>query len=827
MKRRSSRFRCSSGLLAVICGLVVAQQASAQAKKEPVSGAAIPADVATVLTDKCADCHGRDAPEGQFDVTSWEALLAGGDQGRAIVPGDPEGSLLWRRIQSGEMPPEGEPTLTDEQKETIRRWIAEGEFPSPRAWEVLERHRWVRRAQEHWAFRPVGNPAVPKPRDATWPAGAIDCFVRWRLEQAGLVPAPDADPSSLLRRAYLDLTGLPPTVAEVEDFLRESQRDREQAWVRLVDRLLASPAFGERWGRHWLDVARYADTIGGGQNYTLNDAWRYRDYVIAAFNADLPYDRFLTEQIAGDLLPYDSPKQHQRQLIATGFLALGPKDFTDQDKVKLLADTIDEQMDTLGKAFLGLAIGCARCHSHKFDPIPLEDYYALAGVFYSTQTLEELDDTRKFANMPRWNHIPLPTLTPEEQERIRREYDARTESLRQEKKKLQQRIDKLRRQLAKRADAASEPPELEELERRLEEVSERIRGRLALKNYFGIHTLPTILGVLEKPNPTNARIHIGGNPRQLGPEVPRRLLRAIGPEVAIPADRSGRLELARWLTHPDHPLTARVLVNRVWAHLMGAGIVRSVDNFGTTGSPPSHPELLDYLARQFIDDGWSVKRLIRRIMLTRTYRMASVRNAQAQKVDPENRWLWQWKTRRLEAEVLRDAMLAIGGRLDRTPGGPTLVHIGDLSLNYREEIARPGLWNRRTVYLPVYRNMILEPTAMCTTFDFADPNVVIGHRTASIVPTQALFFMNHPLVYESAASLARRLLRTAPTDRERIRLAYLSVYHRSPDLEECEHVREFLEAVADDAGQADDPTLFAWTSFCQTLFCSAEFLLLH
>ncbi len=806
------------GVLVVIANPVFASEPH-QAKFPPL--------VAKILSARCADCHGGDDPESRLDLSTLESLVIGGEGGRSVLPGHPQESLLWQAIADGEMPPQGESPLSDGEKQTIFQWIESGQFPSAAELQQAELQRLTQSASRHWAFRAVREPEVPPTLDARWPLSDIDRFILARLETAGLQPVGDADSHSLLRRACFDITGLPPSPSQVEEFRKEFELHPESAFRNLVDRLLESVAFGDRWGRHWLDVARYSDTLGGGSNFTLDDAWRYRDYVIGAFNSDLPYDQFVTEQIAGDLLPFDSAEQHERQLIATGFLALGPKDFTDQDKVKLMADSIDEQMDTLGKAFMGLAIGCARCHRHKFDPIPIEDYYSLVGIFRSTQTLEDLDDTKKFANAPAWNHIPLPTLGDSEEQEIREEYDTKTESLRKQKRKLEQQISQFKQRSAAVATGGIDPSEIAACETAVADLDKKIKGRQTLKNYFGTPTLPTILGVVEGKRVRNARVNLSGNPRQLGHEVPRGTLRAIGSSVDIPDGESGRLQLAQWLADPQHPLSGRVMVNRVWNHLMGQGIVASVDNFGTTGTPPSHPELLDHLALRFAEDGWSVKSIIRRIMLSRVYRLASEKNPAAEQMDPGNRLLWKRTTRRLDVEAIHDSLLQIGGLLSDVRGGPTLIHTGDLSLNYREDVHRDGLWTRRSVYLPVYRNTILEQTAICSTFDFADPNVLVGSRTSSIVPTQALFLMNNKLSLDCAEAMARRLIDEVGDDNDRIRLAHAIVFGRPPREREVLRALAFLQSVTEQVKRSSDPRRTAWTGYCQSLFSSGEFLLLN
>lgn len=790
----------------------------------------LPKDIHRIFQEKCSACHSGDEAEAQFNVDTLSQLMAGSEKGASIVPGKPQESLLWNKIKSNEMPPEDEEKLTEAEKKKIQQWIQTGKFPSDKEIQQIKLDHLVAEANKHWSFRPVKKQKAPVVKNKKWVRSEIDRFVLARLEVVNIEPSKDANPYTLLRRIHFDLTGLPPDEKEIQQFLYDvKQSNMQTAFEKVVDQLLSSTEFGERWGRHWLDVARYSDTLGGGANFTLIDAWRYRDYVIHSFNKDKPYNQFVTEQIAGDLMTYDSAKQQEEQIIATGFLALGPKDFTDQDKVKLMADAIDEQLDTLGKAFMGLAIGCARCHGHKFDPIPLEDYYALAGVMRSTQTLGELDDAKAFANMPSWNRIPLPTMSEQKRKELINKSKSTRESLSQKANLLKLEIKKIKKLIALNKNNKSLKEQLNKLEQQKKDVDSEVKKKGSLKNYFG-ESYPSILGVLESKKQVDARINLGGNPRQLGSKVQRGVIRAIGGQSdKIPNHQSGRLQLAKWLTSSRHPLTSRVMVNRIWGHLLGRGIVESVDNFGTTGSKPSHPQLLDHLAYQFVEDGWSVKKMIRRIVLSRTYQLASERNSAATKIDPDNKLLWKRTTRRLDVEALRDSLLELSGQLSNERGGPTLVHAGILSLGFRIKVERAGLWKRRSVYLPVYRSMVINNKAMMPTFDFADPNFVVGHRTSSIVPTQALFMMNNDLTLNSAETVASRLLKEEMNDSDRIRSLYLSVFGRPVKAHELKRALKFLKLSTErlNKQKPEQARLTAWTSFTQVMFSSSQFLLVN
>ena len=860
----------STGVIAffVVIAVMLSPRPTPGGEKTSVN---LPRDIRSLFKSKCGACHWDDPAESRLRLTSIDDIMIGGEGGPAVRPGKPNESLLWRKIADGQMPPKDEPALTDVEKTKIRRWIQRGRFPSRDAVRRAETKRLRSQALKHWAFRPIVAPEVPEVKKTTWPRSEIDWFILDRLEAKGLHPVGDADPYMLIRRVHYDLIGLPPSPEEITRLMKRNvvlhRRDRASSsrsaglhpalLAEMVDRLLASPKFGECWGRHWLDVARYSDTLGGGANFTLNDAWRYRDYVIGSFNKDKPYDRFVIEQIAGDLLPSTTPSERQEQLTATGFLAIGPKDFTDQDKVKLLADVIDEQMDTLGKAFLGLTLGCARCHGHKFDPVPIEDYYSLAGIFRSTQTLEAMDDTKKFANMPSWNRIPLPRITPGGHSDFLKRFKAEQAALDRRSAGFQARIVELQKRkrlledgahqaggIARNAKAIQQiDVQIAEAERRKAKVVAEKKGRATLKNYFG-EPYPSILGVLEGKAPADARIDLHGNPHQPGPVVPRGVLRAFGrPCSPIASNQSGRLQLARWLTDSQHPLTARVMVNRVWSHLLGRGIVASTDNFGTRGRRPTHPKLLDYLAVRFMTPipraprtvgpdgyGWSVKKLIRQIMLSRVYQLASRGNRAAESIDPDNTLFWKRTTRRLGAEALHDSILAIGGQLDERRGGPSLIHSGTMSLGFRKSIRRRNLWKRRSVYLPVYRSTSIEQTAMLSTFDFADPNFVVGHRNASLVPTQALYLMNNDLVIDCARSFAGTLLKADTEDEVKINRAYLSAFGRPVTAAERLRAKKFINMTIRTLREKNNPKTArqtAWISFCQVLFSGSEFLFVN
>jgi Protein of unknown function (DUF1553)/Protein of unknown function (DUF1549) len=652
----------------------------------------------------------------------------------------------------------------------------------------------------HWAFDPPGQPEVPAVRDQAWTRSPIDRFILAGLEARELRPARPADKRTLIRRATFDLTGLPPTPDELDAFLADQSSD---AFARVVDRLLASPAYGERWGRHWLDVARYADSNGLDENVAHGNAWRYRDSVVASFNADKPFDQFLLEQIAGDRLPTnDQTSQHER-LIATGFLAIGPKVLAEPDEKKMEMDIVDEQVDTLGRAVMGVTLGCARCHDHKFDPVSMEDYYGLAGIFQSTRTMES------FKKVARWHEHAL--ASPEELSR-KADHDRRVAELKAEIKALGEKEKAAKPDEAKpQSEAANRRAELAALEKTAPE-------------------LPSAMGVSEAPV-ADAALLRRGNPLTPGDVVPRRFpaVLARDGQPPLPAGQSGRLELARWLTRPDHPLTARVMVNRIWRWHFGQGIVRSTDNFGLLGERPSHPELLDWLARRFVADGWSVKAMHRLMLLSATYQMSAERDARAAETDPDNRLFWRANVRRLEAEAIRDSALAVAGLLDRTAGGPALAHVKNRGYLFDHTSKDDTTYGsrRRSLYLPVIRNHLYDVFQL---FDSTDATVSNGDRATTTVATQALFALNSDLMMDTSERLADRLLdRTDLDDAGRVRLLYLTAYGRPPGERELERGKAAIARFEEELRKAEPEARRsrAWALYCHVVLAANEFVFLN
>jgi hypothetical protein len=897
-------------------------------------------NVRPVLVEHCYRCHATNTKQrGGLALDTREAVRKGGDSGPALVAGKPNESLLVKAVRysdSLKMPPKGK--LPDAAVAELVKWVEMG-APDPRTAAVVARKGGmdIEAGRKFWSFQPARDVGPPPVKDAAWPRGDIDRFILSRLEAKGLKPVADADRATLLRRVSYDLIGLPPAPEEIEAFVKD---ESPEAYEKVVDRLLASPHYGERWGRHWLDVARFAESSGGGRSLLFKDAWRYRDYVIAAFNKDKPYDRFVQEQIAGDLLPPATPEQRQDGLTATGFLVLGPTNYERQDKDALEMDVIDEQLDTMGRTLLGMTIGCARCHDHKFDPIPTKDYYALAGIFKSTQTLIH-------ENVSRWVDRPLPM--PPELEAAAKKHDQAVATLK----------EKIRLAKAADAKAGKEPvvgkvikpgdlpgivlddskakkvgewthskfsnnyigdgylhdgnagkggktltfvpeiPKAGKYEVRLAyapgtsratkvpvsvlhvdgefdghvnmQETPPIDGRFVSIGTFRFNTngqwfvmvsnedttghvtvdavqllpededkgtsdakpkpvtadvkkleaelkkltesgpdRPTAMGVQEAAKVENCPVAIRGNIHNKGEVVPRGFLQVAtrGQAPSIPAKESGRRELAMWLTSTDNPLTARVMANRVWHWLFGAGLVRTVDEFGTTGEPPSHPELLDHLAIRFARDGWSVKKLVRSVVLSRTYRLSSAPQKEALAADPENRLLWRQNRRRLDAEAIRDTILVVSGKLDRTVGGPNVRKGTSSEYGYVFDDVR------RSVYTPVFRNRLLE---LFEAFDFPDPNLVMGKRNVSTVATQALYLMNSPFLMEQARHAAKAALASSVGDENRVERAYRVTLGRLPTPREKEIA---LEAVS---GKMNAEQLAAWERLYQALFASIDF----
>ena len=621
-------------------------------------------------------------------------------------------------------------------------------------------------AETEWAYAPVENPELPKVDTADWTREEMDFFVLAGIEKRDYLPTKPATKRTLIRRAYLDLHGLPPSTSQIEAFLSD---ERPDAWGRLIDELLQSPRYGERWGRHWLDVARYADTNGMDEDIAHPSAWRYRDYVIRSFNKDKPFDRFIVEQLAGDLLPAKGLVQKREQIVGLGFLSVGPKMLACDDPDKMRRDIVDEQMDTMGRAFLGMTIGCARCHDHKIDPISIKDYYGLAGIFMSTKTLTKYSVVAEFHEHD---------LTKEEHQKKWLEV-RRLEGEQKKKETPKDKKDKL-----------------------AEEIT-------ALKK--GLPAPFRVMGVTEYPT-QDVKVHLRGDYLTLGEEVPRGVpaIWTEGEKVAMPEKQSGRLELARWIASADNPLTARVIVNRLWRWHFGRGIVPTPDNFGGLGEKPTHPKLLDHLARKFVESGWSVKSMHRLMMNSATYRQSAEADLALVEYDPENKLFARWQRRRVESEVVRDSILMKANRLDLDMGGSMLVVQPNKYVN-QGKLTEHSMVPRRTVYLPVYRSSGYDGQK---AFDTADPAVSNGNRRTSTVAGQALYLMNSELMHASSKALADFVISKASDNRPAWMIKH--VFGRDPTKDESARGITFVESYGDEKA--------ALAAFARVLLSSNEFL---
>lgn len=699
-----------------------------------------------VLADNCYKCHSQQSEKVKAGLylDTREGVLKGGENGPAIVPGYPEKSLLIKAVRYTDadlqMPPKGK-KLSDDAIAALVAWVKMG-APDPRT-TALARNSWTNSAKTHWAWQPLRKPPVPEVQDANWPKTPVDNFILARLEAKNLKPNPPADKRTLLRRATFDLIGLPPTADEIADFLKDESPD---AFAKVVDRLLASPHYGERWGRHWLDVARYSDTKGQvrrnreDENYPF--AWTYRDYVIRSFNEDKPFNRFIVEQLAADKLP--TTARDPTNLCALGFLTVGDRFLEMQN------DIINDRIDVVTKGFLGLTVSCARCHDHKFDPIPTKDYYSLRGVF---------------ANCTE------PAIEPVIQRSVGgaeyHSYYTNRMALEREKEAIAARFPALRR--------AKDREGLKQLQR----LERENRVKIARLDATDPGSPPRAMVLEDIAKPKDSPVFLRGDAGNKGPLVPRHFLEVLsGPYRPAFTNGSGRLDLAWAIASQRNPITPRVLVNRLWLHHFGEGFVSTPDDLGVMSELPSHPELIDYLASRFTEEGWSLKKMHRLIMLSSVYQESSANNSRVAQVDPNNRLLWRANIRRLEFEALRDSLLAIGGDLNPTMYGRPV------------NIEQEPYSTRRTVYGRVDRSDVAD---VLINFDFANPDLPTGRRHDTTVPQQALFLMNSPLVVEQA----KHLVALAPfgnceSDEARIGYLYERIYQRLPKPEEIKLGLEFI-----------------------------------
>ena len=889
-------------------------------------------NVRPLLVQHCYECHSDKEQNGGLRLDFRETMLKGGDSGSPLAPGNPDASLLIKAVrynnQDLQMPPKG--PLAVAEVAILEEWIASGAH-DPRTMTntagqpiASPKGMSIESGRQFWSLLPIANPKPPNNKRSEWAKTPIDPFILERLERENLQPAPTADRASLIRRVTLDLTGIPPTPDEIEAF---TTCESPNAYEELIDRLLASPQYGVHWGRHWLDVARYADSNGLDENIAFGNAWRYRDYVIKCFNADKPIDQFFVENIAGDLIPDSSLES----ITGTGFLVLGAKVLAEPDREKLVMDTIDEQLDTIGKAFMGMTMGCARCHDHKFDPIKQVDYYALAAIFKSTKTFGDTN----FGAIKHWHEISF--ADPVERESLKKvnaeiaKHQATLSAYKSSafnKLRTQVRgqaadylaaatkitpdmtlqdvaaiaepmglhprvLFQCRRQLsfqtehplflkwhellnandanqigeyyrdlfqrteaafadAKKKDPATkklDDPELEMARAELynltgflaippkpefafDEETLREIGRLATEARLAESFAPdesAVMGVNDGQVLTGLPIHIRGSHRNLGDVVPRDFPEVMRPPHESPIlsrKQSGRLEFARWLTSPNHPLTARVFVNRVWRWHFGKGLVETTENFGALGDRPSHPELLDYLARSFVESGWSMKELHRMILRSSTFQMSIHNEASeaASMVDSENRLLWRFHPQRMTAEQIRDSILLVCGQLDLRMNGKS-VPLRNRQFVFDHTSIDNTRYDslRRAAYLPVIRNNVYT---WFEQFDFPDPTMPTGSRNTTTVAPQALLLMNSELVINAAKRLTSRVCSSVSSPKERIELLYREVFGRKASAHESERAIAFIasgspigESLSDEGAVQEN-----WFLLSQSLLLSNEFV---
>lgn len=932
-------------ILLMLTGMVE----SADAKDAPSKKRGIEffeAKIRPVLIKHCYECHASDSKSirGGLLLDTRIGTLKGGDSGASLTPGKPEESLLLEslRFESFEMPPSGK--LAPEIIADFETWIKMG-APDPREGEskIVRQSIDIEKGKQFWAFQPVKKETLPTTADPAWNRSDIDRLIRSAQEKQNLTSAPDADRTTLVRRLYFDLIGLPPTPKQIDQFLNDKSPD---AVARLVDQLLASPHFGERWGRYWLDVARYSQSTGGGRSLLYQSAWRYRNYVIDAFNQDKPFDEFILEQIAGDLLESKDYLQKREQLFATAFLVLGPTNYEQQDKEQLRMDVIDEQIQTVGRAFLAMTLGCARCHDHKFDPIPATDYYAMAGIFRSTKVLTP-------GNVSGWTKRPLP-LSPENQ-RTRDEYNQLLASLtanqkikQSELKELEQKLNTITlddssatlvgnwqestffkdyvgkgyihdqhdakgkkqvkfspkqlksgrydvqlaynsaesrasrvpvtiktskgehtvyvnqrieptdgafsslgefefsgakneeviisnagtdgyvivdaiRFISAPVNQSSEKQQKAAINQykqtllKIKETKKELKAlklKIETKKKAALPKVAEIMSIYEGEEPGDYHLLIRGDVHNLGKVVPRGFVTVaqLQDSISIPNETSGRLEMAQWIASPQNPLTARVYVNRIWRHLFGSGLVRTVDNFGIRGELPSHPELLDHLALKLIENGWSTKSMIREIVLSKTYQLSSESTTKQRAADPDNRLLTHQNHRRLDAEAIRDTILFVSGNLDLSQHDQTIK--ANTKSEYGYQFQNPY----RSVYVPVFRNRLHELLAI---FDFPDPNLSVGNRNTSTLSTQALYLMNNPFVMKQSQNLAQRLIKEYPVDQSaRIDTLFRMTIGRFPKTNEKTDAELFLNQSKSKVGSSE---MESWTVLCQTVIACIDF----
>jgi len=831
---------CSTLLAGVVSRPAAGDDAASEARPGPEAIAFFEKNVRPILAENCWKCHGAEKQKGGLRLDSLESILAGGESGPAIAPGNPEGSLLVSAINydSLEMPPTGK--LPPAAIEALTTWVRMGApWPKsggeaavtirPRGLEITDQDR------QHWAYQPVR--AEPPPSlGHPWVRTPIDAFVLEKLLANGLEPAPPADKRTLVRRAYLDLWGLPPSWEDVEAFVNDTRPD---AFAHLVDRLLEHPNYARHWARYWLDLVRYAESDGYKQDAYRPNAYRYRDYVIDAFHVDKPYDRFIVEQLAGDELAPEDPQV----LAATGFLRHTIYEYNQRDVRSQWDFMITEVTDVTAEVFLAVSLGCARCHDHKFDPIPQRDYYRFRAYFEAMILRDDVPavDSAELAAYWRQKNAYQDKLRPIEEQIAAIEAPFRQQVMNAAIDKFPKDVRvMLRKAPAERSPYEEQIARLAGRQLDLEQQNLKVENKLQGEDKQRYLDLCRQRAALDPEKPTELPVLMSVS--DVGPEAPPTYVGGYGkgepvepgtlsvlpiesPTVVPVSERSTgrRLALARWIARPDNPLTARVMVNRLWQYHFGRGLVATSSDFGRLGEHPTHPELLDWLAQEFVARGWRLKEMHRLIMNSAVYQQASRHpdEVRARTIDPQNRLLWKFSVRRLSAEEMRDSMLFVSGSLRERAGGPAA------------ELGEPV----RSVYLKVLRNT-RDP--LLETFDGADGFNSVAQRYTTVTATQALLLMNSPMVLDQARALAASAANNVPAD-ERARLSWLyrRLYGRTPLEEEVRAALRFLEeqterysaanSAADTSQQqaTDEPRQRAWTDLCHVLLNSSEFLYLE
>jgi len=837
----------SERILLLALAMVAVQAPTVHAADDPKGIDFFEKNIRPVLVANCYQCHSASSKElkGELRLDTKEGVRKGGESGLAVVPGNPEESLLIKalRHEDGlEMPPKDK--LPDSVIANFVKWIAMG-APDPRKANVTTVGGKINlaEAKKFWSFQPPKIVPPPVVKNTSWTKSDIDRYLLAAMEAKGLAPVADADRPTLIRRAYFDLTGLPPTPEETEAFVNDAD---PKAFEKVIDRLLAMPQFGERWGRHWLDVARYGESTSKERNIPYHLAWKYRDYVFDSVAADKPFDQFVREQIAGDLLPAKSDAERNEMLTATGFLTLGPKSLNTRNQEQYRMDVADEQLDVATRGVMALSVACARCHDHKFDPIPTADYYAMVGIFRSTDVLGGVKPgnnksgyTGEYAYL---TSLSGPTSSSDSNKKkltaLKAELEIANAEMQQVRQSAKEMIADMKTEKgakSKKGKAAQKtklldqlPPKtqkaIKQAQARIDELTSKIQ-QLEGKSSSGGEP---VMAVRDSASPQNCRVNIRGEVNDLGDMVPRGFVRVLTDRRSPDVDpkQSGRLQLAEWMTSKHNPLTARTMANRVWYHLFGRGIVATVDNFGALGEVPTNQPLLDYLAVRFMDQGWSVKKLIREIMLSRAYRIGSGHNDANYAADPDNTLVWRMNRRRLDAEAIRDSLLYVAGNLDlkRPHGSPTQSIDGEIGRRAKTDALLKEV-TYRSAYLPIVRGMVPEFLGL---FDVADAELVTGQRDVTTIAPQALYLMNSPVVLRQAEVVANHLLGDSrlADDAARVDYAFRLVLGHSPDPQQRADVLSFLssyEATLPSNLKPAERRLETWTSVCQSLFGSAEF----